>query len=316
MIFDFRLQQGNTIQGRGRRKRVVIVLATYVLVAIGVVAFWPGEREPEYNGKKLSEWLALQRYRPEQASDAIRAIGTNALPVLVSWTELQVPAWRYNLAIGYGSFPRPIHSDSLADFFINQKAATRSFNSVFAFQILGTNASAAIPELSRFVMDTRNRNRRNAAHALAYIGGREALPPLLAALEDKTVPDIQRVLIASAIPDLNYRGPELTSAVRVMIACLGESNQFVPSLAATALGTFLVQPEKCVPALTKAVASPDYRVRRNAIRALGNFGPVASNAINAVSKALDDSAQDVRKEATNALLKISPEVLTNGVGGF
>jgi hypothetical protein len=279
---------------------------------MGVVAFWPGDREPEYNGKKLSEWLALQRYRPEEASDAIRAIGTNALPVLVSWTELQVPDWRYNLAIGYSSFPGPIHSDSLADFFINQKATTRSFNSVFAFRILGTNASAAIPELSRFVMDTRNRDRRNAAHALAYIGGRDALPPLLAALEDKTVPDIRRALIAGAMPHLNYRGPELTNAVPVMIACLCESNQFVPSLAATALGTFLFEPEQCVPALTKAAASPDYRVRRNAIRALGNFGCTDTNAIHAVSKALDDSHQDVRKEATNALQKIAPEVLTNG----
>jgi hypothetical protein len=278
-----------------------------------MVAFWPGEREPEYNGKKLSEWLALQRYRPEEASDAIRAIGTNALPVLVSWAEYQMPAWRFELARGYSSFPRPIYSDSRADFFINRKGTMRSFNSVFAFRILGTNASAAIPELSRFVMDARNQDRRNAAHALAYIGGRDALPPLLAALEDKTVPDIRRGLIAGAIPYLNYRGPELTNAVPVMIACLCESNQFVPSLAATALGTFLIQPEQCVPALTKAAASPDYRVRRNAIRALGNFGAVATNAVNAVSKALDDSEKDVRREATNALWKIAPEVLTNGV---
>jgi HEAT repeat protein len=165
-------------------------------------------------------------------------------------------------------------------------------------------------------MDARNRDRRNAAHALAYIGGREALPPLLAALEDKTVPDLRRAGIAGAIPYLNYRGPELTNAVPIMIACLCESNQFVPSFAATALGTFLVEPEQCVPALTKAVASPDYRVRRNAIRALGNFGAVATNATNAVSKALDDSHQDVRKEATNALQKIAAELFTNGVKNF
>jgi HEAT repeat protein len=287
-----------------------------VLVGFGVVAFWPGEREPGYNGKKLSEWLALQRYRPEEASDAIRAIGTNALPVLVSWAEYQMPVWRFGLARGYASFPRPIYSDSLADFFINRKATMRSFNSVFAFQILGTNASAAIPELSRFVMDARNRDRVTAARALAYIGGRDALPPLLAALEDKTAPDTQRALIAGAVPHLNYRGPELTNAVPVMIACLGETNQFVPSLAASALGTFLVQPEKCVPALIKAVESPDYRVRRNAIRALGDFGAVATNAISAVSKTLDDSHQDVRREATNALQKIAPDVLTNGVAHF
>jgi HEAT repeat protein len=231
--------------------------------------------------------------------------------VLVSWAEYQVPNWRYKLAKRYSSFPRPIYSDSLANFLEIGKAWVRSLNSVFAFRVLGTNASAAIPELSRFVMDTRNRDRRNAAYALAYIGGRDALPPLLAALEDKTAPGTQRAIIAGAIPHLNYRGPELTNAVPVMIAWLGDSNQFVPSFAAMALGTFLVQPEQCVPALMKAVASPDYHVRRNAIRALGNYGRDATNAINAVSKALDDSHQDVRKEATNALQKIAPEVLTN-----
>jgi HEAT repeat protein len=188
----------------------------------------------------------------------------------------------------------------------------RGYNSAFAFGILGADASATVPELSRFVIDARNYDRMSAARALAYIGGRDALPPLLAAVQEKTTSDIRRAAVAAAIPHLNYRGPELTNAVPVMIACLGESNQFVPSLAATALGTFLVQPEQCVPALTKAVASPDYRVRRNAIRALGNFGAVATNAINAVSNALDDSEQVVRKEATNALQKIAPEVLTNG----
>jgi len=306
------LEEENKIQGRRRRRRIVIILAVCVLVGIGVVTFRQGESEPEYNGKKLSEWLAIQNDHPADTSHAIRAIGTNALPVLVSWAEYQVPNWRYELARRYSSFPRPIYSDFLANFLVNGKAIVRLFNSVFAFRVLGTNASAAIPELSRFVMDTRNRERQTAARALAYIGGREALPPLLAALEDKAVPDLQRAGIAGAIARLNYRGLELTNAVPVMIACLGESNQFVPSLAATALGTFLVHPEQCVPALTKAVASPDYRVRRNAIRALGNFGPVATNAIDAVSKALDDSQPVVRKEATNALQKIAPEVLTNG----
>jgi hypothetical protein len=257
--------------------------------------------------------LAIQNDRPEEASDAIRAIGTNALPVLVSWAEYQVPAWRYRLARPFSNFPGFIYRDSLVNLLVNGKAKMRSWNSIFAFRILGTNVWPAIPELARFVTDGRNRDRKAAAQALAYIGGREALPPLLAALEYKTTPDIQRAMIAGAIAHLNYRGPELTNAVPVMIACLGESNQFVPSLAASALGTFLIQPEKCVPALTKAVASPDYRVRRNAIRGLGNFGGNATNAVNTISKALEDSERVVRKEATNALQKIAPEVLTDGV---
>src|SRR5580765_6326029 len=40
------------------KKRALIIAAVMSLVAIAlVVACWPGEREPEYQGKKLSEWL-------------------------------------------------------------------------------------------------------------------------------------------------------------------------------------------------------------------------------------------------------------------
>jgi HEAT repeat protein len=192
----------------------------------------------------------------------------------------------------------------------------RAFNSVFAFSKLGGDASAAAPELSRFVREVRYRDRRCAAWALGYIGGSEALAALLAAVRDERTPAIQRASIGGAIPHLNYRGPELTNAVPVMIACLRETNQFVPSIAASALGAFLIQPEQCVPALAEAIDSPNFRLQLNALRALGDFGPNAATAIKAISKALDDPERVVREEATNALQKIAPEVLTNGVKDF
>jgi hypothetical protein len=291
-------------------------LAVFVLVGIGVVAFWPGEREPEYNGKKLSEWLALQNDHPAEVTEAVRAIGTNGLPVLIRWAEYQVPGWRNRLHRLYAKFPRPLYHSFVASCLANQKEQMRAFNSVFAFSKLGGDASAAAPELSRFVREVQYRDRRCAAWALGYIGGSEALAALLAAVRDERTPAIQRASIAGAIPHLNYRGPELTNAVPVMIACLRETNQFVPSLAASALGAFLIQPEQCIPALAEAIDSPDYRLRRNAIHSLGNFGPDATNAIRAVSKALDDPEPVVRKEATNALQKIAPDVLTNGVKNF
>ena len=69
-------------------KRVVIALAAGIVVAVVAVAFWPGEKEPEYQGKKLSEWLATQgnddqgQAKTEAAEGlvAIRNIGTNAVP--------------------------------------------------------------------------------------------------------------------------------------------------------------------------------------------------------------------------------------------
>jgi HEAT repeat protein len=275
-------------------------------MAICLVAIWPSEREPQYNGKKLSEWLALQNDRPEEADVAVRAIGTNALPILIKWAEFQVPVWRLRLLKLYPKFPSLFFRSSIVRFIANDKQQVRAYNSVFGFQVLGTNASSAAPELVRFLTDKRNQGRETAALALAYVGGPDSLPALLAAVQDKTTPDMQRALVARAISHLNYRGPDLSNAVPVMIACLQETNQFVPSLAATALGTFLLQPAQSVPALIKALESADYRVRRNAIRSLGKFGLQATNALDAISKALNDPQKDVRKEATNALHQIAP----------
>jgi HEAT repeat protein len=290
-----------------RRRRVIIILAVCVLAVICFVAFWPGEREPTYNGKKLSEWLALQNDHPEEVEVAVRAIGTNALPVLTECVEFQLPAWRLRLLKLYPKLPSPLFRSSIASIIAGDKQQVRAFNSVFGFRLLGTNASSAAPELIRFLTDKRNQGRETVSLALAYVGGPDSLPPLLAAVQDKTTPDIQRALVARAISHLNYRGPDLSNAVPVMITCLQESNRFVPSLAATALGTFLLQPDQSVPALTRALESSDYRVRRNAIRSLGKFGLQATNALNAISNSLNDSRQDVRTQATNALRQIVPE---------
>jgi hypothetical protein len=85
------------------------------LAAIGVVAFWPGEKEPEYKGKKLSEWLnvvatnlsiedvtAFEEHHFAEIKSAaslegigaVRSIGTNAVPWFVKWVERDRPAWR------------------------------------------------------------------------------------------------------------------------------------------------------------------------------------------------------------------------------
>ena len=90
----------------GVRRRWVISLAAVVVAAIMVIAFWPGAREPEYQGKKLSEWLepyAAAATTPDSIlksdSDvqAVRHIGTNALPFLVKWIREETPLWQRSL---------------------------------------------------------------------------------------------------------------------------------------------------------------------------------------------------------------------------
>src|SRR6185436_9207850 len=85
-----------------------IGLVAVIVVAIGAVVFWPRPKEPEYQGKKLSEWLEICRYDrlpkygnpavPEEqlrvAVKAIRQIGTNALPWLMRWAFYKPSIWK------------------------------------------------------------------------------------------------------------------------------------------------------------------------------------------------------------------------------
>ena len=61
--------------------------AALAMVAIFAVAFWPEPREPEYHGKKLSEWLTLYNEAPKEATEAVRAMGGDVVPVLLKWIQ-------------------------------------------------------------------------------------------------------------------------------------------------------------------------------------------------------------------------------------
>src|SRR5438876_9254302 len=92
------------------RKRRFYLLLIAALVLIGVlVAVLSGSREPEYGGRKLSEWV--EDYSPgnlsslvqtkdasrKLAKEAIHRIGTNALPWLLEWIRYEPPLWRRKL---------------------------------------------------------------------------------------------------------------------------------------------------------------------------------------------------------------------------
>lgn len=279
-----------------------------VLVAICVIAFWPGEAQPEHEGKKLSQWLTLQYARPQDATKAVRAIGTNGLPFLIKRMEYEFPAWRINLLRAVKKLP-----DWTQNAWINGHVIfptdvwNRSAEALFAFRLLGTEASPAVPELARLMHDKPENFR--AANALAYIGGRNAVVALLMAMKDKVTSDNRRMLIMSAMQHLSYNGAELTEATPAFIEYLQSTNQYVASLAAFTLGHFKLEPQLSVPELSNAVLSLNFRVRRNSIQALGEFGSAAMPAIDVVSNALFDSDSHIRDVATNAVLRIAPQML-------
>src|ERR1043165_424132 len=71
----------------------ILVLAGLIVVVVGL------DREPSYGGRNLSEWVwclapTAQPSALAEAEDAIRRIGTNALPCLLKWVEYERPPWK------------------------------------------------------------------------------------------------------------------------------------------------------------------------------------------------------------------------------
>jgi hypothetical protein len=270
------LEQEKTNQGRGRRRRVVaVVLVLCVLVGIGVVAFWPGEREPQYNGKKLSEWLEIHHagqlgtLGPDesraQAETAITHIGTNALPWLVKWIKCErreLPRWRIILfktaCILHVKGTQVWTAPDGSKFYTAGKSMTtgllRDRDSVLAeyaergFRLLGTQAVPAIPDLLNLWQD---------AKALG--------------------PTIRIANAIASVPDPVYHLSEMLTNQMSGVHLSGARGLY--SLSQLKRQYPGIDPRGGVVALIQATGDPDIRVR---------------------------------EYVTNALRAIAPEVLTNG----
>jgi hypothetical protein len=85
--------------------------AICALIGAAVLIAWSrGPKEPEYQGKKLSEWLEIYDSRrtpaeatatPSEAKTALLAIGTNAVPTAVRWLSYQTPGWKKLVLRGF-----------------------------------------------------------------------------------------------------------------------------------------------------------------------------------------------------------------------
>jgi hypothetical protein len=145
------------------------------VVAAGVIALvWQREREPEYQGKKLSQWIAMwgagkSLREVEEAEAAVHHIGTNGVPLLVRWVTYQRPPWKEKLA--HGSFvPGMVRASMLMRRLDGEEAEARADDAALAFHALGPlDASPAVPELCRVVKDGQPVAARRARWVLLII---------------------------------------------------------------------------------------------------------------------------------------------------
>jgi len=167
----------------------LLIPSGVLLVAVGGLLLWRSlsDEEPVYQGRPLRSWLdhhvASSSARPrygspgwKEADEAIRHIGTNAIPTLVAMLRAKDPPafvlkWMDWLR-RHGVPGMPL-----------RRAMSGHEEAEYAFGMLGANGVSAVPELVEiYRRNISESSQMNAALALGHIGrGAEAALPVLLA---------------------------------------------------------------------------------------------------------------------------------------
>jgi HEAT repeat protein len=273
----------------------MLVIMAFLLVS---VTWWLApERpsEPVYQGLPLSHWTtnlyplgSTNTSLVPEAREAIRGIGTNAIPFLLRWIQF-----------------KSADADKVA-IDANDGRMLLAYGSAHAFEALGHLGNGAVPVLARWANSSApTHNRYLYLQALAGIGP-EGLPALLSVMTNRA--NNARLYAISAVESL---GTNAAPAIPTLIALLQDPDHDANFFAASALGGLRLQPQLAVPALQRLLQDGRSQARYVAIISLGMFRSEARSAVPDLMPFLNDPSHHVRSSATNALRKIAPEVLTN-----
>src|SRR5260221_3926658 len=168
-----------------RHVRLLLLILLLFSAAALAVYFWP--KEPSYQGKRLSKWLAELDIRStsgangrEQAIRAVCALGTNALPTLTTMLCTKDSPWTKALI-------KLDAKQSLFHFPVTPASVVQA-RALQAYGILGGLAEANVPVLIRILEEEPSPEiRACVASALGQIGrgAKAAIPALSKATGDK-----------------------------------------------------------------------------------------------------------------------------------
>src|SRR3954462_10859539 len=149
------------------RKRLILVLVPCAVAAAALVAFLSNDAEPSYKEKTLKQWMNIYCWpdnptasdlvrrksfleggaaRKEEAADAVRQIGTNAIGTFLEWGNRDSRiVWKLKL---HAALPTILQDWRPVDWWLVLQDRYRMDRALYGFSILGSNASSAVPELT------------------------------------------------------------------------------------------------------------------------------------------------------------------------
>lgn len=252
-------------------KAVGIVLLCLLVSLLFAVAKMHHGEGPSYKGRRLSAWIdGLDTPRRMSSEEAIRNIGTNALPYIVD--QLQC-----------------------------RKDERRIQNTLIACESLGVIAAPAVREVAA-LMDSPA-HYHIATRALARMGS-IGVETVVACVTNH-----DQSLSFQAVQSLEIVGPAASNAVPLLLSCITSHDSELRCQAARTLGAIGSDAEKVVPALKDLLMDENPWVRRAAIYGLGQFGERARLAVPELIKFLDDRDEHTRFLAAAWLQTIDAKAL-------
>jgi hypothetical protein len=254
------------------RKRYRILLVVLLVAVVGGLAWQVlRPREPVYKGKSLSYWLGkacvfLDGEWDGEAEDAVRQIGTNAIPTLLQMLRAKDSALTGKLLDLAEKQPfLTIRHTS---------AYQRNAQAARAFLILEASAKEAVPALIEiYDQNISEMSQLNTASALGSIGpaAKSAVPSLLRGMNS---PDEDvRSLSIQALGEIHA---EPALVVPVLVKSLQDTKSGIKCDAAEALGEFGAEAKVVAPVLLQLLTDPDSSVRDAATNALKVIDPEAA----------------------------------------
>ena len=296
--------------------RVHIALAVLLVMLVGVIGWQVLHlREPIYQGKRLSSWLEAYklygvagvetwqvRVEQQEADEAVRRIGTNALPTLLRMLRAKDSALKVKLM----DLVKRQHY-----FRIEYTPADElNYRACSAFGVLRVKAQSAVPALIRiYEQNISPASQFYVSRALIAIGPdatRTAIPAFLRGAANSNL--LVRKFAVRALAQVH---DEPSLVVPALAKSLSDTNVAIRASAAWGLGVFgrgfRQAVPLAVPVLIKALRDPDASVRGAAACSLEAFGAEAEGAVPALLELLKDKDEYARGTAAEALEQIDPE---------
>jgi hypothetical protein len=304
------------------RKSILFVVIVAAFIAAIVAIAWPKEEEPTYRGKKLSQWLNIycrpihNRDNKLEAEEAVRQIGTNAIPWLLKWIGKHPPAWSRavgDLRVSWSPANRVINALQKRPIQIAQKR----WDAAFGFQILGQSASNAVPELVN-MLDADDPGRQwphpmwpPPAYALSRIGDAGIRPLLDWVSDPRSLARNERGVTSTirCLGQIAGDGTNTDRIVSILVEGMLSSNKGIAVSSALALSGMDLDPSTILETLRIAAKGGNVSSVRIFLQCLGQTRLADPNVKSLLLQFQNDPDPAIQGAAKTALSRIPPEAL-------